>query len=415
MAVAGRRLSTDTTAVDNPASLTPACATRYSVAGGTLEAETTVAVIGAGPAGLAVGACLRRAGLSFVILEQERQLAPAWRRQYDRLHLHTIKQFSSLPFVAFPKAFPRYVPKSLMLEYLESYAANFDLRPRLGQHVNLVRWQETRWVVQTNSTTLLAPYLVIASGINAEPVIPHIPGIERFEGPVIHSAEYRNPMPYIGRSVLVVGMGNSGAEIALDLAEAGARPTVSIRNGVHIVPRELYGVPIQLIGMVASRALPVRANDKIFPIILDAALGNLAKYGITRPKQGLLDQIEKAKIPVIDVGTVRAIMTGQIKIAPAVVEITKSGARFANATTEQCSAVIFATGYRPSYQQFLNLATEETGAHPRFADTHLYFVGFRNSATGLLRNISKEALQAAQNIRRQLTKGQSSRAGTAPS
>jgi len=110
--------------------------------------HTDVVVIGAGPAGLAVGACLRKAGLDFIILEKDHQVASSWRRHYERLHLHTVKQLSSLPYVPFPAAYPRYVPRHLVVEYLDSYAAHFDLKPRFGDAVRSVRRNGTDWLVQ---------------------------------------------------------------------------------------------------------------------------------------------------------------------------------------------------------------------------------------------------------------------------
>lgn len=209
-------------------------------------AETThVAVIGAGPAGLAVGACLRRAGVDFIILEKEDHVAPSWRRHYERLRLHTIKQYSSLPFLTFPKHYPRYVPRDLMIEYLESYAEKFALRPRFGDAARSVRPEENDWVVEGTTSSIRARYVVIASGFNAEASIPSIPGIETFNGRVIHSANYVNAKPFAGHSVLVVGMGNSGAEIALDLAEAGARPTISVRTAFTSSPAIFSASPFR--------------------------------------------------------------------------------------------------------------------------------------------------------------------------
>src|SRR5947209_6706638 len=97
-----------------------------------MDETTKVAIIGAGPAGLAVAACLRQAGQDFVMLEKEQQAATAWRRHYDRVHLHTTKRYSSLPFVPFPRDYPRYVPRHLVVEYLDAYAKRFDLEPRGG-------------------------------------------------------------------------------------------------------------------------------------------------------------------------------------------------------------------------------------------------------------------------------------------
>jgi len=160
----------------------------------------------------------------------------------------------------------------------------------------------------TDAASLRAAFVVIATGYNGEPVVPVIPGIETFRGKVLHSADYTDAKPFARRAVLVIGMGNTGAEIALDLAEGGARPTLSVRNGVHVVPRDLFGIPIQVVAMTATRVLPAGFNDAIFPKILDLVLGRPARYGITRPKEGILAQAARAaKIPVLDVGTVRKI------------------------------------------------------------------------------------------------------------
>lgn len=362
--------------------------------------STGVVVVGAGPAGLAVGACLRQAGVDFTILEKENEIAPSWRHHYERLHLHTVKQFSSLPFLPFPHDYPRYVPRKLMVAYLDSYAAKFDLRPRFGETVRSIRKDGNDWLVESGTTSIRAPFVVIASGYNAEAVKPSFPGMENFKGTIVHASNYANATPFAGQSVLVIGMGNTGAEIALDLAERGAHPTISLRDGVHIVPRDLFGIPVQMVAMMATKLLPLGANDRIFPIILDFVFGDLTKYGVRRPKEGLMQQIRSsAKIPVLDVGTVRKITEGAIKIAPGISAITEDSVAFADGTKRKFDAIIVATGYRPNYQNFF--AKEDlprlNGGSPD-GSAGIYLVGFRNSVTGLLREISKGALATAEDI-----------------
>ncbi|WP_027163350.1 NAD(P)/FAD-dependent oxidoreductase [Mesorhizobium sp. WSM1293] len=365
-----------------------------------MDDTTPVAIIGAGPAGLAIAACLRQSGQDFVLLEKEQQAAPAWRRHYERVHLHTAKRFSSLPFAPFPRDYPRYVPRDLFVDYLDAYAQRFDLRPRFGETVRAITRRGRSWLVDTTTGPLHAPNVVIASGNNAEPLMPGFAGADTFKGRKLHSADYRNAMPFAGQSVLIVGMGNTGAEIALDLVEGGARPTISVRGGVHIVPRELLGVPIQMIGM-AARLMPQRINDALFPIILDLALGRLEKYGLKRPKQGMLQQISEAsRIPTIDIGTVRKIREGAIKIVPDIAEITEQGARFADGRHGEFDAIIFATGFRPGYAKLLEpgVQPERSGVNARASELGLYLIGFHNPVTGLLREISIEAEQIADDI-----------------
>ena len=241
-----------------------------------------------------------------------------------------------------------------MIEYLESYAAHFDLKSRLGQTVRSVRRNGATWAIDTVSSSISASYVVIASGLNNEPVMPAISGMEKFTGKAIHSTDYVNSRPFEGQSVSVIGMGNTGAEIALDLSVGGARPAISLRDGVHIVPRDLFGVPIQVVATLANSILPVSANDVLFPPILDLALGNLSKYGITRPQEGIMRQVvNSGKIPVLDVGTVRKISAGAVKIVPGISAITEDGAIFEGGHQSGFDAIIFATGYCPNFRSFL--------------------------------------------------------------
>jgi cation diffusion facilitator CzcD-associated flavoprotein CzcO len=368
-------------------------------------AETTsVVVVGAGPAGLAVGACLRKAGLDFIILEKESQVGSSWRRHYERLHLHTVKQYSSLPHLPFPKDYPRYVPRNQVIEYLDAYAGHFNLQPRFGEAVRSIHKDGNDWIVDSTSLSIRAPFVVLASGYNAEPIQASFAGMEKFKGKIVHASDYANGKPYAGQSVLVIGMGNTGAEIALDLAEHGAHPTISLRDGVHIVPRDLFGIPVQMVAMVSGK-LPLGANDRIFPIVLDFVFGDLTKFGLKRPKEGLMQQIRtRARIPVLDVGTVRKITEGAIKIAPGITEITEDGAVFADGSKRLFDVIIIAIGYRPNYQSFFSaddFKSIDGGAPP--GNAGVYLVGLRNSATGLLRDISAGAIQTADDIvRRQL-------------
>src|SRR5262249_11415665 len=161
----------------------------------------------------------------------------------------------------------------------------------------------------------------------------------------------------------------------------GARPTISVRNGVHVVPRDLFGIPIQVVAMAATRALPAGFNDVIFPKILDFVLGHPARYGIKRPQEGILQQAARAaKVPVLDVGTVRMSAEGAIKVRPGVARATADGATFQDGSRGAYDTIILATGYRPNYRIFLAESVSNN------ADS-IYFIGFRNAITGLLRQI----------------------------
>jgi cation diffusion facilitator CzcD-associated flavoprotein CzcO len=267
----------------------------------------------------------------------------------------------------------------------------FRLEPLFGETVRSVERGRLGWRVESTSGSVYARHVVVATGLNAEPRIPSVDGLETFAGQVLHSAAYVNAVPFAGCSVLVVGMGNTGAEIALDLCLGGACPSISVRGGVHVAPRDLFGLPIQLVATAATRLLPDTINDALFPRILDWALGYPEKHGLRRPKEGMLHQIKnRGRIPVLDIGTVRRIADGAIHVVPGVSAVRERHVDFTNGATGQFDAIIFATGYDPSYSNFL--ASEPAASSDQ---SGLHLVGFKNPVTGLLREISREVVQLA--------------------
>ena len=355
-------------------------------------------VIGAGPAGLAVAACLKRVGIACLILEQADKVGVAWHRHYERLHLHTAKAYSALPFVPFPSDFPRYPSRLQVISYLEAYARQFQLEPRFGQHVVAARHANNLWEVQTQDNRYQTSNLVIAAGYNREPHLPTWPGQDAFRGSLLHSSQYRNGEPFKNQRVLVVGFGNSGGEIAIDLVEQGAQPSLSVRGPVNVIPRDLFGIPIMAIGLLQSK-LPSRLADAVNAPILRATLGDLTQYGLRQPSRGPLTRIHTdARIPLIDIGTIKLIKSGQIKVRPGIESFTGEGVIFTDGQREKFDAVILATGYRPRVNAFLEGATatyDEQGtpltSGREAAIPGLYFCGYYVSPTGVLREIGIEA------------------------
>ncbi len=357
-------------------------------------------VVGAGPAGLAMGACLQQAGVSFLILEQAEQVAVAWHRHYERLHLHTDKKHSELPFFPFPKEYPRYPSRVQVIDYLEAYARRFQLAPRLGQRVESARQANGSWEVQTQDSRYQAENLVIATGYSREPLVATWPGQEAFQGRVLHSSEYRDGESFRGQKVLVVGFGNSGGEIAIDLWENGAETSLAVRSPVNVIPRDLLGIPILALGILQSR-LPPRWADALNAPLMRIVMGDLTKYGLRKAAQGPITQIRRtARIPLIDVGTIELIKQGQVKVYPGIERFTDQGVLFANGERRSFDTVILATGYQPRVNAFLQgapNACDDRGT-PLFSGAEaplpgLYFCGFHISPTGMLREIAREARQ----------------------
>ncbi len=364
-------------------------------------------IIGAGPAGLAVGACLEQADIPCLLLEQGSRVGAAWYGHFDRLHLHSDKAHSALPFVAYPKDYPRYPSRLQVISYLEAYARQFQLEPRLDQRVVAARHVDGFWEIQTQDSRYNTPNLIVASGYNRKPCIPTWPGQASFRGALLHSSQFRNGAPFKAQQVLVVGFGNSGGEIAIDLCEHGARPSLAVRGPVNVIPRELFGIPVVAIAGL-ERKLPPRWADALNGLILRAVVGDLTRYGLRKSPHGPAMQIRRdARIPLIDVGTIELIKRGRITVYPGIEKFTETGVEFVDGSRRQFDAVILATGYRPRVNEFLEAASaahDEDGmplsSGREAAIPGLYFCGYLVSPIGMLRDIGMEARQIATAIAR---------------
>ena len=361
-----------------------------------------VIIIGAGPAGLAAAGALQSINVPFLVLEQEDDLAHSWRNHYDRLHLHTVKQHSALPHLPFPKHVGRYPSRAEVVAYLESYAEHFGIAPQFGQMVIAARRRADMWEVKTENDRFLAQSLIIATGYNNEPVIPDFPGLFDFSGSVLHSSIYKNGKTFAGKNVLVVGSGNSGAEIAIDLHEHGAKPWLVVRSPIHVIPRDVLGSPTQVTSILFSY-LPIWLADTISNLMMRLVVGDLSRYGIRRPEIGPNRQIaEQGRIPMLDIGTVDLIKQGKIQVAPGVKSVSEGEVTFVGGSSLPFDAIILATGYRAGLDRFLedaDMLTDMRG-YPRWhgresAIPGLFFLGFRNPSTGMLREINIEARRIA--------------------
>ena len=370
--------------------------------------ETPTLIVGAGPAGLAVAGRMRQAGLEFVVIEKSDRVGDSWHRHYRRLHLHTVKQLSSLPGLPFPDHYPRYVPRQALADYYAGYARTFSIDPIFGEEAAAIVRSDGRWSTRTRrDLEVLSDNVVIATGLNRAPHRPGYPGEERFTGRLFHSRDYRDPEPFAGESVLVVGMGNTGAEIALDLSEAGVETTLSVRGPVNIVPRDVLGRPTQLTARMLAR-LPTGLGDRLGSLLRRLTVGDLSPYGIATPELAPLAQLrERGKTPVIDVGTVRRIKAGQIAVRPAIDRLEDDTVVFSDGTTGRFDAVILATGYKPVLEELLgdrgDILDEKGLPRQVVAEGDhqgLFFVGFDNHRPGgVLGTVVEESALVVDRIR----------------
>ncbi len=360
-----------------------------------MTAGLDAVVIGAGPAGLAVSACLRRSNVVHVLLEREPTVAASWRHHYDRLHLHTDRDRSVLPGARFPAGTPRYPSRDQVIAYLERYAAEHAAPPRLGEEVRSARRESDGWAVETPRGALRARHLVVATGLNGEPVEPSWPGLEAFPGDVLHSSRYRNGAAWRGRDVLVVGLGNSGGEIAIDLHEHGARPALSVRGPVCVIPRDVLGLPVLALAVPLAR-LPPRLADVLSWPLVRLSLGDPRGAGLASPATGPMEQIaRRGRIPLIDVGTLGLLRAGAIRLFPGLARLDGSEARFVDGRTARFDAIVLATGYRP---RLGFLAGAPPPGDPAARAQRLHYCGFDLVATGMFRQIAIEAPAVARAI-----------------
>lgn len=372
----------------------------------SLPGETPTLILGAGPAGLAVAGRLRLRALDFEMMERSDRVASAWHDHYDRLHLHTVKELSHLPHRPFPPDYPRYVSRDQLIAYYEEYARTFDIRPHFGREVGSVRRKDDGGFITTTSDgdEISSKRVVVATGTNRLPHRPSFPGEEDFAGTIMHSHTYRNPERFGGGRVLVVGMGNTGAEIALDLAEQGIEVAISVRGPVNVVPREVLGRPTQLTARALSR-LPEWLADRIGVALRRLTVGDLSRWGIETPQLPPTAQLrERGKTPVIDVGTLSLIKAGRIEVRGRIERMTDSGVVFVDGQIGEFDHVILATGYRPGLDRILGdgLPLPDPERPPVVGGRSwegLYFVGFDNHRSGgILGTIFEESEQVVDHI-----------------
>lgn len=357
----------------------------------TPSAGAEVVVVGAGASGLSAAACLVRRGRRPVVLHRDERVGATWRGRYDRLHLHTTRRFSGLPFHPIPRSYGRFVAKDDYARYLEDYAERLGLDVRGGVSVSAIRRADGRWTVEGDTGRWDCRAVVVATGRHRRKVLPGVPGAEAFGGQLLHSGEYRSGRMFAGRSVLVVGIGNSGAEIAADLVEQGAgRVEIAVRSSPPIVSREVAGIPVQVFGILLS-PLPAGAVDRAAARMRRLALGNLAQYGLPPSAWGSFSERRPA---VIDVGFVHELKAGRVRVRPAVTRFRPGGAVFADGSEEDYDAVVAATGFRPGLEELLDApgALDESGLPREGASlAGLFFAGFTETVRGQLYEANKAA------------------------
>jgi putative flavoprotein involved in K+ transport len=367
-----------------------------------------VVVVGAGPGGIAVAAELERRGVPVSLLDRAAEVGANWRRQYDRLSLNTARWSAHLPGERIPRRAGYWPTRDDFVAYLDRYVERRPLDLRLGVEVERVETAAHGWSLKTSAGPLEAREVVVATGSCNTPLVPSWPGMEEFAGEIVHSCEYGGPERFAGRDVLVVGAGNSGAEIASDLGEHRvASVRLSVRTPPNLLPRWAFLLPPEIFSRLVE-AMPERLVDGSLALLRRLLVGDLTRYGLQMPERGFYRTLLKARVtPIVDIGLVRALKRGSVEIVAAVEAFERRDVLLADGRRLSPDAVIAATGYNRDLESLvghLGVLDEEgmplaQGAAPP-ALPGLHFLGFAHPSGSSLRELRIDARRLARAIAR---------------
>jgi cation diffusion facilitator CzcD-associated flavoprotein CzcO len=337
-----------------------------------------VVIIGAGPAGLATAYYLQRYGVAFKLLEQF-DVGSSWERFYDHVHLHSLKQHSSLPGLQMPAHYPKFPKGQQVHDYLQEYAKHFKFAIQAQTKVLRASY-ENIWKLETSQGFIEADQLVIATGIFNTPFIPEIEGLKQFQGQVVHSQQYKRPQDFLNKKVLVVGVGNSGAEIAVALAKAGVKTDIVVRDGVLLVP-----FPRSVIGASVNYWLLRNLPRALANFALTRTQKSFADIGLPLPHKEPVK-----RYPVVGFDLPQLVQTKKIGVRPGIQLAKSTSVQFTDGQEESYDVLILATGFRPT----LDFLPNALRSNPR-----LYEVGLHYRTTEpFLFALKREAKQVALRI-----------------
>ncbi|ULE34649.1 flavin-containing monooxygenase [Mycobacterium sp. IDR2000157661] len=365
-----------------------------------------VVVVGAGPCGLAIARQLRHEqGIDALVVDRADAPASSWRRLYDGFRLNTCGYWSHLPGQRIPLRYGRWPGRDDMVAYFEDYVRQQQPRLLLRTKVIRIDRDDAGWLVHTAGAPIRCAAVVVATGNYHTPELPPWPGADAFTGELLHSAHYRNAGPFAGRDVLVVGAGNSGTDIALQLSDGvAARVRMAVRTPPHLVPRAAAGIPVDAFSRALDR-LPVPVLDGAAAVLRRMWFGDLEGDGLPPPRQGIYTALlEEEQIPTIGDELVPRIRAGRIGVVAAVASFDGDRVVLADGTCLTPDAVIAATGYRRGLEPLVGRhgVLDEDGKPVvngvPAATPGLWFAGYDEPLIGPLRSFRLQASPIAREI-----------------
>ncbi|MFG2062520.1 flavin-containing monooxygenase [Micromonospora sp. NPDC048871] len=365
--------------------------------------SSRVAVIGAGAAGLATVKALLDAGCAVVAYEKGDRPGGLWVRDnssglspaYASLHLNTSKRRTEFADFPMPADWPDYPSASRVASYLADYAQSFGLIPHIRFGSTVTRVERDRlWAVTTESGDIERyDAVVVANGHNWHPRYPDPAYPGTFHGTQMHAHDYRTPDVFRDRRVLIVGMGNSAMDIAVDASHVARGPVLlSARRGVHIVPKYLFGRPADATGG-ALAALPWRLRQRIAETLLRLAVGTPQRYGLPAPAGGLFQNH-----PTISDTILHRLTHGEVTPRPGIERLDGERVMFTDGSADPVDVIVWATGYRVSIPflspQWLGPDPQQLPLYQRvfhLDDPSLAFVGLMQSTGAALPVVEVQA------------------------
>jgi putative flavoprotein involved in K+ transport len=371
----------------------------------TRDSPDTV-VIGAGPAGLAVARQLNHQhGIKALVLDRAAAPAISWRTRYDNFRLNTTGFLSHLPGQRIPLNAGRWPTKEDMVRYFDRYVQRQNIEIMLGCDVRRVDRVGGVWRLDTSSGEIRTPAVVLATGNYSAPTIPAWPGLSRFNGEVVHSGDFTNAWPYRGRDVLVVGAGNSAADIAVQLANDGAgKIWLAVRTPPHLVRRAMGPFPSDIFLELFSR-VPARMVDPLIARLNRLMWGDLSAYGFLRPTLGLKATVEtRGRIPTLADELVDVVRVGRVEVVGAVQAVESDSVILADGTSVAPRVIIAATGFGTDLRGLVgHLGVLDEHGNPRggFAShvgEGMFAIGYGIPPNGPLRAIRIRATPLAREV-----------------
>ncbi len=307
--------------------------------------KTTVGIIGAGPAGLAMARACKNAGLSFIVMEKHKDVGGIWDKEnpgspmYHSAHFISSKKMSGFAGYPMPDEYPDYPSSKLILEYIRTFAKKEGIYEfiHFNEMVQTARFENGVWIVESENQTYQFTYLVCANGSTWDPILPN--WLEEFKGEVIHSKDYKFIDALKNKRVLIVGGGNSGVDIACDAAKFSQFAAISLRRPYYFFPKHITGIPTDEYGD-KYKWIPKWIRFKFFKKLIESQIGTLDRYGLPIPEYKLLESH-----PIMNTQILHHIKHGDLSYRPDIQEIQNKTVIFKNQKKEEFDLIIAATGY----------------------------------------------------------------------